>query len=145
MRILKIAGIIVCLFLLVLVRKFETVLFYDPLLSFFKTVNFNHLDVPPFDSAKLILSLFFRYALNAILTLSIVYLWFGDKKVIRLAFWILTAGFVLFGAIYFFSLHTHFSIGYMPTFYIRRFLIQPIFLLLLIPAIYWKNKTRNFN
>ena len=142
MRILKIIGIIVCIFLLVLVRKFEDVLFYDPLLSFFKISNFNHLDVPSFDSIKLTLSLFFRYALNAILSLIIIYLWFGDKKATRLVFWVLAVSFVFFGAIYLFSLHTNFSIGYMPTFYVRRILIQPILLLLLIPAIYY-NKLRN--
>jgi len=142
MRILKIIGIVICIFLLVLVRKFEGVLFYDPLLSFFKMSNFNHLDVPPFNSVKLVLSLFFRYALNAVLSLIIIYLWFGDKKTTRLVFWVLAVSFVFFGAIYLFSLCTNFSIGYMPTFYVRRILIQPILLLLLIPAIYY-NKLRN--
>lgn len=137
LRVLRIIGIIILLVGLISIRKFEDVLFYDPFLVFFKKNEFNHLAVPEFNAIYLFLSTLFRYSLNCILSLAIIYLWFGDKKIVLFSFYTLIVGFVLFYLLYFSSLATNFGLGYMPTFYIRRILIQPIFLLLLIPAIYY--------
>lgn len=142
-RISKIAGIILCLALLILIRKAETFLFYDPLLSFFKQSDFNHQNVPDFNTAKLFLSLFFRFGLNSLLTLVIIQLWFNDKKITQFSAWILLIAFIVFSLLYLLSIFTNFGLGYMPTFYIRRILIQPLLLLLLIPAIYYYNYTKS--
>ncbi|MDR2122792.1 MAG: exosortase F system-associated protein [Flavobacteriaceae bacterium] len=144
-RTVQIIGISIGLFLLILVRRFETFLFYDPLLLFFQQNYFNHQDVPEFNTVKLFLSLFFRFVLNSILTLLIIQLWFNDKKITVISIYILIAGFIFFASLYFLSLFTNFGLGHMPTFYIRRILIQPILLLLLILAIYYyKQSKANF-
>lgn len=140
----KIIGILLSILALIFVRKFETSLFYDPLLLFFKQKDFNHQIPPEFNLIKLTTSLIFRYGLNSIITLVIIYLWYNDKKITKVCSYILGIGFLIFISLYLFSLLTNFSLGYMPTFYIRRVLIQPIFLLLLIPAIYYyKNLPTN--
>ena len=139
----KIAGILIGLILLILIRKAETHLFYDPLLSFFKQSDFNHQNVPDFNTFRLFLSLKFRFGLNAILTLVIIQLWFSDKKITQVSCYILIIAFAFFSLLYLASLSTNFGLGYMPTFYIRRILIQPIILLLLIPAIYYYRYSKN--
>ncbi len=139
----KIVGILLCLILLILIRKVETVLFYDPLLPFFKQSDFNHQNVPDFNTVKLILSLFFRFGLNSVLTLIIIQLWFNNKQITKVSAYILLIAFVFFTLLYLLSILTNFGLGYMPTFYIRRILIQPLLLLLLIPAIYYYNYSKN--
>lgn len=136
-KINKIFGIILSILLLISIRKFENTMFYDPLLSFFKQKDFNHHIPPKFNFIKLIASLILRYGLNSFLTLVIIQLWYNDKKITKVCFHILVFCFIFFTILYIFSLLTNFSLGYMPTFYIRRLLIQPILLLLLIPAIYY--------
>lgn len=142
---IKIFGIIIFILGLILVRKYESSLFYDPFLEFFKKSNFNHLSPPNFHTIRLFISLSLRYSLNLILSLLIIYLWFGDKKISVFSFYIFTIGFAIFCALYFVSICTNFSLGYMPTFYIRRILIQPIFLLILIPAIYYHKHLKKTN
>ena len=69
------------LFLLVLVlasiRIFEKSLFYDPFLDYFKA-DFTNLPLPIADKLNLSLSLFFRYFLNAII--SVAFISFNNAK-----------------------------------------------------------------
>ncbi|PQL90413.1 exosortase F system-associated membrane protein [Apibacter adventoris] len=132
-QIIKIVGIVICFLLLIFIRKYETVLFYDPLLSFFKQSDFNHYNSPPFDSIKLLYSLIFRYFLNSIISIMIIYLWFKNKKITKFSCFIFIIVFILFTILYLISISNNFLLGYMPTYYIRRILIHPLLLLLLIP------------
>lgn len=131
-----IAGIILLLVLLVSVRIFQERLFYDPLIAFFKT---DDKILPELDTVKLVLSLFFRYVLNTIFSLGILWLIFKDKSVVRLS--------ALLYALFFILLITGFIVvinmdspHLLTVFYIRRFIIQPLFLILFIPAFYYQKK-----
>ncbi|WP_128150869.1 exosortase F system-associated membrane protein [Apibacter raozihei] len=140
---IRILGIIFCFILLITIRRLEVVLFYDPLLAFYKQTKFNHLPVPDFNIIKLILSLIFRYTLNTFLSLLILKLWFNNKNILKLSLYIYIIGFIIFTILYIGSLYTNFGLGYMPTFYIRRILIQPVILLILIPSVYYYKYTKN--
>lgn len=133
---LRILLISLSLLGLVLVRFFEN-LFYDPFLSFYKHIGSKDSVLPEFNSFKLLFSLFLRYCLNAFLSISILFLWFNNKKIIKPLIFLYSFIFILFGSIYYFSLTNNLILGYMPTFYIRRILIQPILLLILIPTLYY--------
>ena len=43
--------------------------------------------------------------------------------------------------IYLYCIHTKFEIGYLFSFYMRRFVIQPLILLVIIPLFYYRKKT----
>ena len=129
---------IICVFLLMSVRVFETQLFYDPLLSFFKS-DFYNLDFPEFDVTKHLLSMALRYGINSILSLAIIYSIFNNKDYLKLSVFIYLIGFVVFFALYYYSIHTEFSLGFTAGFYIRRLVIQPVLLLLLIPVFWYIN------
>ncbi len=134
-------GLIIALFLLlILVRSFASTTFYDPFIDFFKNdylVN----NFPVFTTSKLFLNLFFRYVINMIISLAIIYLFFQKKQLVLFSIKFYGIAFIILATAYFILLKTEFSSGYLLVFYIRRMLIHPIFLLILLPAFYYQKKT----
>lgn len=140
---LKILGVVAFASFLVLIRAFEDTLFYDPLLEFFK-MDYKILPLPKMDMSRLLTDIVFRFIMNTILSLAIIWLVFRDKEIIK--FSAILYGFffvVLFIAFSFIVLTSEGTASHMVLFYVRRFLIQPLFLLLLLPAFYFqKYKSR---
>jgi len=134
-----IAGIVLAIVVLALIRTYEGQLFYDPFLEFFKGA-FQNTTLPEYDTGRLIVGLSLRYWLNTAISLGIIYVVFKEKSLLQLS-----------GLLYLFfyiGLLTAFVIllkssdkpDYMTLFYIRRFLIQPLLLLLFLPAFYYQKK-----
>ncbi len=131
----SIVAIAVLLLLLVGVRAFEDSLFYDPFIHFFKT-EFQHQKLPDFNTFQLFLGLLFRYWLNTVLSLGILYVLFKQKQIITISLWMYVLFFLVLNTIFFVLLYR--NPDYMMLFYVRRFLIQPLFLVLFIPAFYYQ-------
>lgn len=127
--------------LLIAIRTFEDTLFYDPFLDYFKG-NYSSLPLPTVNPIKLFLSLGFRYYLNSIISLALLYLLFMDSKIVKFSMVL----YMLFGTVlmigFFFVLMKMGEDNKMILFYIRRFIIQPIFLILFIPAFYYQKKIK---
>lgn len=140
---LKILGIIVFASALVMIRAFEDILFYDPLLEFFK-MDYKTLPLPNVDLSKLLMNVSLRFILNTSLSISILWFVFKDREIIKFSVILYSLLFVLlFIAFVFIVLTSEGTSSHMVLFYIRRFLIQPLFLLLLLPAFYFqKYKSR---
>lgn len=133
---LKVAlGLLLILFF-ALIRVFETHLFYDPFLAFFKR-EYADLPLPDFKPFQLFVGLLFRYGLNTILSLILLYLIFEDKMLLQFSGILFALFFVLLVSALFYLLYYHHQ-NYMLIFYVRRFLIQPIFVLLFIPGFYYQ-------
>jgi len=136
---IRIVLIVVLFLLLILVRSFASIMFYDPFIEFFKndylTSNF-----PEFITSNLFVSLFFRYMLNTLISLAIIYLFFLKKQLVLFSIKFYAITFIILAIAYFMLLKTEFSSGYLLAFYIRRMLIHPIFLLILLPAFYYQKK-----
>ena len=81
-KLVKFTLLFVLFGLLVLVRVFENQLFYDPYLTFFQN-DYLYIDSPRREIAKLIAFTTFRYALNSIISLAILYVVFRDKSIIK--------------------------------------------------------------
>lgn len=135
----KIIQLIFLIGLLALVRIFENELFYDPFLVFFK--NENASIYPETESIKLCLSLLFRYFLNTIISLAILYVIFKDLNLIKFVAILYILFFVLLIISFYIVLNFFDESHKMTLFYIRRFIIQPIFILLFIPAFYFQKKS----
>lgn len=131
------ALILIAFFLIICIRFFEDVLFYDPFLTFFKTDYQNKL-LPNIDTFKLILNLFLRYFANTLLSIAIIYLLFLNQTHVKVAFMLYLILFVLLLVIFSYLLFVSKEPNYLVLFYVRRFLIQPILLLFLIPAFYFQ-------
>ncbi|WP_035656050.1 exosortase F system-associated membrane protein [Flavobacterium filum] len=128
-----------CVLLLALIRFFETQLFYDPFIAYFKS-DYLQLPFPEFSFFKLISYTLLRYVLNAGLSLAIIYLLFKDVRLTKFAFLLyIILVFLLLIALtillFFFDEKSNFIL-----FYVRRFLIQPLFLVLFVPAFYFQKR-----
>ena len=137
----KIGWSLFLILLLVLIRAFENTLFYDPLLDYFKTEN-SHLVLPQINIFKLFFSLGMRFYLNSVISLFILYVIFKDTKIVKFtAFLYIVLGSILMIS-FIFTLNFFGEENKMTLFYIRRFLIQPIFILLFIPAFYYQKQIK---
>lgn len=134
----KIAGVIVLLVLLVLVRLFEEHLFYDPLIAFFKS---DSKTLPEYNPLRLYAGLAFRYWLNTLLSVGIISLLFTDKNTVKLAALLYMGLFILL-MMAFYVVTISGNTNLLVLFYIRRFLIQPLFLILFVPAFYYQKKMK---
>jgi len=137
---LAIVGLLIIV--LILVRAFESKLFYDPFLEFFHGENQNK-PLPEYDAFKLFLGLFFRYLINSLLTISIIYFLFKELSIVKLTAFLLLGFFVVLITVLFLILKFSTHSDYLFLFYIRRFLIQPLFLILFVPAFFYQKSVNN--
>ncbi|GER58172.1 hypothetical protein ULMA_02800 [Patiriisocius marinus] len=122
--------------LLVLIRTFESQLFYDPLLLFFKTDHTINA-LPILDYSKLYLGLTFRFLLNTLVSLAILWFVFKNKKVLKFSVLLYVMFFIICVGFFTFFIVVYSDGPHQPLFYVRRFLIQPLMLFLLVPAFYF--------
>jgi len=138
---MRVAAVIGLVLLLVCVRAFEDTLFYDPLLDYYKT-NFTAVPMPSVDLYVLAANLFLRYAVNTMISLAIIYAIFKSWDMVKFS--------ALLYVVFFIILIASFVLMYgtdnkMQLFYIRRFIIQPLFLLLFVPAFYFQERASKKN
>ena len=138
----RIILIIILFFALVMVRAFATTLFYDPFIEYFR-YDYLYETVPVFSGSKLLINLFFRYALNSIISLIIIYLAFKSRNFVLFSIKFYIIAFVVLTITFFIILKGELAQGYLFAFYVRRFIIHPLFVLILLPAFYYKQHTSN--
>ncbi len=127
-------------FVLVLVRAFEQYLFYDPFIDYFKN-DYLYESIPVVSGSKLLISIIFRYGLNTFISLCIIYVAFQNKSFVIFSAKFYILAFVILSVTFFIILKGELSNGYLFAIYIRRFLIHPLFVLLLLPAFYYNQLT----
>ena len=135
----RVVVLTMLLLLLVLIRTYEDVLFYDPFLNYFKS-SYHNISIPKIEYIPLFFGLLFRYVMNTILSLAIIFVLFKDIEAIRFASLVYLIFFIILILLFFVVLSFFGESSKMTLFYIRRFLIQPIFLLLFLPAFYYQNQ-----
>ena len=126
---------------LILVRAFEDNLFYDPFLSFFKT-DYQNKPSTDLNCYLLFGNLLLLYSLNTFFSLIIIRLLFNERNLMLFSGYLFIFLFVILVIVFFGLLHFSDQPDYLILFYIRRFLIQPLFLVLFIPAFYYQQLTR---
>ncbi|MEL1243495.1 exosortase F system-associated protein [Flavobacterium sp. DGU11] len=136
LNIKDISGVFMLLVFLVLVRLFEEKLFYDPLLDFFRKEGKS---LPEYSSIRLFLGLAFRYGMNMLFSLGIIWIAFKDRSILKLTAGLYLVFFVIFVAVLFTALNAE-EPNLLMIFYVRRFLIQPLLLILFLPAFYYQKR-----
>ena len=144
MKILNWVFVILGIFGLIGVRIVEDQLFYDPFLHYFHEANKNA-KFPDFDWLKLVVNYVFRFLLNLIFSAMVIHFIFRNKEWTVQAIILMLIVFVITLPIYLYCIHTKFEIGYLFSFYMRRFVIQPLTLLLLIPLFYYRKQILSKN
>ena len=138
----NLAIVAVLFFALILVRAFESKLFYDPFLEFFHG-EIQDKPLPEYDGVNLFLGLLFRYMINSFITVLIIYFLFKEASIVKLTSFLLLGFFVILILILFSILNFSSQPDYLFVFYIRRFLIQPLFLILFVPAFFYQKSVNN--
>lgn len=126
---------------LILVRMYENTWFYDPFLAYFKG-SYKENPFPDFNGIQLFFNLGFRYVLNTVLSLGIIFILFKNKEFLKIASFLYLMFFVILISGFFYIVNYTDSGYNFALFYIRRFLIQPLFLLLFLPAFYLQLKSQ---
>lgn len=121
------------------IRGLEDKLFYDPFLHYFKTADQNEV-FPDFVWAKLIVSYLLRFSLNTFFSLLIIHSIFQNKEWTKQALVLMGLVFAIVFPIYLYCIYDKFDFGYLFSFYVRRFVIQPLTAILLIPIFYYRKK-----
>lgn len=132
----RVFAALLVIFSFAVIRAFENQLFYDPFLEYFEK-DFKKMPFPDVDTFKLFGGLLLRYLLNTGLSLALIYILFSDKDILKFS----TALYSFFGIllfVLFYIILQFYSEGNWLLFYVRRFLIQPIFILIFIPAFYYQ-------
>ncbi len=135
--------VIICLFFcLVLVRAFQHDLFYDPFLSYFEG-NLLH-DFPEVNTLKLLISYLVRFSINGCISILILKISFPKNTYLKTIACFYVLAFVVLAMLFFGILVCKLNVGYLLPFYIRRFIIQPIFVLILFPFLFLLNRGYRF-
>ena len=133
---IKYVTLFILICLLVLIRVFEDQLFYDPYLLFFKN-DYLYMDSPRREVFKLTVFTTLRYVLNTIISLGILLVLFRDKDILKFSTLIYVIAYVIFMSLFLYFVMNPKQEVYYLFFNVRRFLIQPLIALVLIPAFYY--------
>ncbi len=136
------SGILV--FGLVLVRVFEEDLFYDPFLKFFQQDYLNK-PLPDYQLGWIGVNVTFRYLLNSLIGLGIIWFLFRDIKKVKFSGFVFLIFWLLLLPAYLYMIEIDFKFGENIGFYIRRFLIQPMLPLVMVPAFYYFDYMKRLN
>ena len=134
-KIYKIIIILGLVGLLALIRMYEYRFFYDPFMYFFEQAYQSGatLDIPN----RLFLNVFFRFLLNTIISLLILWVAFRSKGIIKFATLIYAAFFIVLFPGFIYLMHHVEPNDYLAAFYVRRFLAHPLLVLILLPAFFY--------
>ena len=124
---------------LVLVRQYEHQFFYDPMMAFFNNEYRAGEEIP----IQWLLNLVFRFLLNTTISLGILYLSFQKWSVVKFSGVLYCLVFLLLFPAFIVLVREVTSDNYLSVFYVRRFLIHPLLLLLLIPAFFYQKMKLN--
>jgi len=100
------------------------------------------MDSPRREIAKLVLNTSLRYIANTLLSLGILYVIFKDKSIIKFSVFVYSIAYIILLIPFLYFVTHHKQEDYYLFFNIRRFLIQPIGLILLLPAFYYYKLNR---
>ena len=133
--------VVVLFLLLVAIRGFEDVLFYDPYLSFFKN-DYLYIDHPRREVAKHVFFTSLRFLLNTLASLAVLFLIFNDKTIIKFSALLYVIAYVVLLIPFLYFVINPRQEDYYLFFNVRRLLIQPIGLIVLLPAFYYYKLNR---
>lgn len=122
---------------LVGIRVMEDTIFYDPFLEYFHEANKN-IAFPAFEWGKLIGGHLFRFVLNLFFSCLIIQGLFKNKQWTIQGALMMLIVFVIAFPIYLYCIQDKFEVGYLFSFYMRRFVIQPVIILLIVPMFYYR-------
>lgn len=133
--ILKVAVIGALVGILVLIRMYEYSFFYDPFMYFFEQSfkDGSQLNIP----AEYYFNVFLRFIFNSLISLLILFITFESKGMVKFAVIVFLGFFIVLFPLFIYLMHHVQTEDYLAAFYVRRFLVHPVLILILLPAFYY--------
>lgn len=125
--------------LFALIRSYQKILFYDPFLVYFEH-DYLYKAFPEYNAIVLYVNLIYRYCLNSIISVVIIYVIFKNISFLKLAALIYLVALIVLLLLFGLAVNYTTYDNYQYLFYVRRFLIQPLLVMLLVPAFYFQKK-----
>lgn len=122
---------------LVILRPIGEIFFYDPLETYYQN-DYLKMPLPEMNLPLLGLSVSLKYFLNSIVSVGIIHVAFLNKNNTIFAIKIYALAYLILISVFFLIIVWEPINSARFLFYIRRFLIHPVFVLLLIPAFYYQ-------
>lgn len=135
-KLTSVFAVILLVIFLIAVRLFEVQLFQDPLHVYFHS-TFHLYDLPEVQKWSVLASTSLRFLFNMVLSLWILWFLFKTESFIKAALWVYLFAFLILLFLFFLLLEADTSFLKMALFYIRRFLIQPILLFVMVAGFYF--------
>src|SRR5690606_39394760 len=132
----RIAIITLLVIMLAIIRYFESFLFHDPLLQFFSS-DYLRGNTPHFENTELLINVFYRFFLNSLISLAIIYVAFLDRNILRFSFFIYLILFAVCFPFFMFLVFTIVKNNFLAFFYFRCYLIHTIFDIILLTVSYY--------
>ncbi len=130
------------LLMLVAVRLNESRWFPEKLIDFFGKDLYPDNPLPALGFTDYI-SLLLRYLTNSILSIVFLHIWFGNEQITRfLIKFFIAIGIIMF-LLFGIAVYTYQPGQYLFLFYIRRLIIQPVWLFILFPIIFYLENRKN--
>ncbi|MDT0553265.1 exosortase F system-associated membrane protein [Urechidicola vernalis] len=136
-KVIRYSVIAILFLLLFFIRGFEDVLFYDPFLLYFEN-DYLLAEFPSVDMWKLFLSILFRFSLNSIVSVLILKFVFSETVQLKFLIWLYIVFFIVCVSVFLIQVQSEFDNGYLFPFYVRRLLIHPMLLIVLLPVYFVK-------
>ena len=130
------------LLLLVAVRLNESRWFPEKLIDFFGKDLYPDNPLPALGFTDYI-SLLLRYLTNSILSIVFLHVWFGNERITRFLVKFFAATGIVLLLLFGIAVYTYQPGQYLFLFYIRRLIIQPVWLFILFPVIYYLENRKN--
>ena len=130
-----IAGFLI--FLLIVIRLFEIPYFDDGLIRFFQH-NYLTGPLPKVSFFNIFWIDSIRFWINTAISILILRLYFNQSGLVKFLLLLFTVAYLIAVIILYVSVQNYQAGHYLILFYSRRFLIQPILLLLLFPALWYQ-------
>ncbi|WP_371132947.1 exosortase F system-associated protein [Lutibacter sp.] len=137
-KLLNLLLIIFLFGLLISVRAFIEPFFYDPFILYFKN-DYLHKSIPTLNIPNYFLHVFCRYVVNTLISLSIIFVIFKNRLNVVFALKFYALALIFLSLSLFLILKLEVFQNTLALFYVRRFLIQPLFIFILIPAFFYQN------
>ena len=132
---------IILVFLLMAIRFFEKSYFDDGLICFFQHDYLTE-PLPKLSIIKIIWIDSIRFWLNTAISILILSLYFNQSGLLKFLLLVFTISYLASILVLYLSLNNYQAGHYLVLFYNRRFLIQPLLLLLLVPALWYQEMHR---
>lgn len=126
---------------IVLIRYFEVPLFQDSLNDYFHS-DFQNIPIPDIGLWETVVSTSLRFLMNMVLSLWILWFLYKSEDYINASLWVYLFAFIILIIAFIALMQLNGQWVKMALFYVRRFLIHPLLLFILVAGCYFL-KTRN--